>query len=89
MANAALILSLPPPPAPGIGTYESRGIDTAVGCVLDPNAGRWISRMVSVRPLPMSPPVDSACCCSTDSACRLSDPTSSQLVPRPAAGRSA
>ena len=39
-------------------------------------------------PLPMSPPVDnSICCCGVRSA-RLSDPTRSQLVPLPAAGRS-
>ena len=51
--------------------------------------GTCTSRMVSVRPLPTSPPVaNSACCCSVRSA-RLSDPTSSQFVPEPPAGRPA
>ena len=49
--------------------------------------GMWTTRMVSVRPAPTSPPVASAACCSGVRSSRLSDPTSSQLVPAPAAGR--
>ena len=39
-----------------------------------PAPARWISRMVSVRPLPMSPPVARSCCCSADRPWRLSEP---------------
>ena len=62
-------------------------MDTIVVGVRDPNAGTWTSSMVSVRPLPVSPPVASACCCSTVRPWRLSEPTSSQVLPRPDAGR--
>ena len=63
-------------------------MDTIVVGVLDPKPGTCTSRMVSVRPLPISPPVASSACCSGVRPWRLSEPTSSQVVPLPAAGRS-
>jgi hypothetical protein len=63
-------------------------MDTIVVGVLEPRPGMCTSRIVSVRPLPRSPPVVSSACCSGVSACRLSDPTSSHVVPAPAEGRS-
>ena len=63
-------------------------MDTIVVGVLDPKAGTCTNMMVSVCPLPMSPPVVSSACCSGESPVWLSDPTSSQVVPLPAAGRS-
>ena len=39
-------------------------MDTIVVGVLDPKPGTCTSRMVSVRPVPMSPPVASSACCS-------------------------
>ena len=49
-------------------------MDTIVVGVLDPRPGMCTSRMVSVRPLPMSPPVASSACCSGVSSCLLSEP---------------
>ena len=63
-------------------------MDTIVVGVPDPSLGTCTNRMVSVRPLPMSPPVASSACCSGVRPWRLSDPTSSQVVPLAAAGRS-
>ena len=63
-------------------------MDTIVVGALDPKPGTCTSRMVSVRPLPISPPVVKSACCSGVRCCRLSDPTSSQVVPLAAAGRS-
>ena len=55
---------------------------------LEPTCGMCTSRMVSVRLLPRSPPVDSSACCCGLRSSRLSDPTSNQLVPLAAGGRS-
>jgi hypothetical protein len=63
-------------------------MDTIVVGVLDPMPGRCTSRMVSVRPLPMSSPVVSSACCCGVRPWRLSEPTSSHVVPLPVAGRS-
>ena len=62
-------------------------MDTIVVGVPDPSAGTCTTRMVSVRPLPVSPPVASASCCSVVRPWRLSEPTSNQVLPCPAAGR--
>ena len=46
------------------------------------------SKIVSVRPFPRSPPVESSACCCGLRSPRLSDPTNNQLVPLAEAGRS-
>jgi hypothetical protein len=62
-------------------------MDTIVVGVLDPMPGTCTNRMVSVRPLPTSPPVASSACYSGVRPWRLSEPTSSHVVPLAAAGR--
>jgi hypothetical protein len=64
-------------PWPGIGTQESRGMETSVGV---PNHGTCITMMVSVRP-PSTEPVWSCSFWSSVRPARLSLPTSRKLVP--------
>lgn len=63
-------------------------METMVAGAPEPIPGMCTNRIVSVRPVPMSPPVASSACCSGLRCWRLSDPTSSQVVPCATPGRS-
>ena len=71
IANAALILSLPCPGIEHVGVARDRHRRRLRA---GPERRQWTSRMVSVRPLPMSPPVARSCCCSAVRPWRLSEP---------------
>lgn len=62
-------------------------METNVAGVLEPKPGRCTSMIVSVRLAPRSPPVANSACCSGERFSRPSEPTSSQVVPSPCAGR--
>ena len=78
--NAALILFFP---LPGMGTYESRGMEISAGL---PLGGMYMIIIVSVR-WPAALPVPSFFRSAFDRPSRESEPTSRYVVPGCAAGR--